>query len=570
MSGTPAHLPGVLAATVARDPDRAILARRDGTRWADVSAASFALMVDDLACGLVASGIGPGERIGLFARTRFEWTLCDFAILSAGAVTVPLYETSSSEQVRWILQDSGATGCFVDGPGQLAAVRAAVPDLPVWVLDTGGDLPTLVEDGRGVDRGELVRRQEKLSPDVLATIVYTSGTTGRPKGCEITHGNFLAECISAVEMLPELFERPDASTLHFLPLAHIFGRMIQFACVLAGVRSGHSDLARISKDLLTFRPTFLLAVPRVFERVYETAERKAVADGRGRIFAIAASTAVAASKARDRRFPDPFLELRRRIFDKLVYAKLRAAFGGRVEWAVSGGAPLGDRLGHFFRGAGITVLEGYGLTETTAATTVSNRRGQRIGTVGRPLPGMEIRTAEDGEVQVRGDHVFGSYRDAPAETAAAFTADGWFRTGDLGSIDDEGYLTITGRSKEIIVTAAGKNIAPAPLEDRIRAARVVSQAMVLGDGRPHVVALVTLDPESGASPDDPAVRAEVQAAIDAANETVSVAEGIRKFAILPTDFTQAGGQLTPTLKIRRQVVVADYADVIDSLYTRRS
>ena len=470
----PANLAQIVVENARRTPDRVVINRREGATWTPVTAAGFAAEVDRLALGFVAAGVAPGDRVGLMAKTRYEWTLVDVALWTVGAVTVPVYETSSAEQLRWILADSGAVGVVVETRGHaalLAGVAADLPDLrDTWTIEPvpgHRSLVDVVADGEGQDPAELTRRRAVQTPATLATIIYTSGTTGRPKGCELTHGNFLAEVFSAIDFLPELFEDEDAATLLFLPLAHVFGRMIQVAVLLAGVRTGHSDIARIAKDLPAFQPTFVLAVPRVFERIYDTAQRKAVAGGKERIFALATDTAIAYSQALERGRPGLLLRTRRAVFDRLVYGKVKAAFGGQLRWAVSGGAPLGARLGHFFRGVGVTVLEGYGLTETTAATTVNTRAGTRVGTVGRPLPGFEVRIADDGVIHVRGGHVFSGYWRNPVATAAALDPDGWFDTGDLGSFED-GYLTITGRAKEILVTSSGKNVSPAPLEDVIR------------------------------------------------------------------------------------------------------
>jgi long-chain acyl-CoA synthetase len=586
--GAARNLADVLLATVERDPARVLLSRRDGSGWHDVTARQFLDEVTEVARGLVASGIGPGDRVGLMAKTRYEWTLCDFAVWFAGAVTVPVYETSSASQLAWVLSASGATACFVEGGSHarlLASVAGELPALATtWSFDTVAGTPgldDLRDAGRGVDEEVLRQRRTAMDPDTLSTIIYTSGTTGRPKGCELSHGNFLSECSAAIEALPELFVPKDASTLLFLPLAHVFGRMIEVAVVMAGCRMGHSDLARLTKDLPAFRPTFVLAVPRVFEKVYDTARRKAAADGRGRVFDLAADTAIAWSKAMDGRGPGLLLRARHAVFDRLVYAKLRAVFGGRVEWAISGGAALGPRLAHFFRGIGITILEGYGLTETTAATAVNPPKAPRVGTVGRAFQGVDVRIADDGEVQIRGGIVFPRYWQDEDSSRAAFTADGWFATGDLGAIDDAGYLSITGRKKEILVTSGGKNVAPAPLEDAVRSSPLVSQCMLVGDERPYVAALVTLDPDAltgwlaakgrpaqpaSALTEDPEVRAEVQAAVDRANAAVSSAEAIFRFRILPEDITEASGHLTPTLKVKRAVVLRDFADEVESLY----
>ena len=592
----PTSLADLVPENALRNPGRVVLNRRQDRSWVPVTAAEFDAQVRELALGFVASGVQPGDRVALMAKTSYEWTLVDAALWSAGAVTVPVYETSSTEQLAWILTDSGAVAAVLGGRGHAARLAELDGRLPAlrshWVIDAPPGQPALADlaaAGRaeGVDAAELERRRKALTPETLATIIYTSGTTGRPKGCELTHGNFMAEVISAIDFLPELFEDDDAATLLFLPLAHVFGRMIQVAVLLAGVRTGHSDVARITKDLPTFRPTFVLAVPRVFERVFDGAQRKAVAGGKERVFAMAAETAIAYSTALESGRPSPLLRARRALFDRLVYGKIKEALGGRTRWAVSGGAALGPRLGHFFRGIGVTVLEGYGLTETTAAATVNTRAATRIGTVGRPLPGFEVRIdgrggeGAEGEVLVRGGHVFRGYWGNDEATGEAIDSDGWFHTGDLGRLDDDGFLTITGRSKEILVTSAGKNVSPAPLEDVVRGHPLVSQAMVVGDGRAYIAALLTLDPEAVAdwltrqgTPDrpvadlcdDPVLLTELKLAVAAANATVSDAEGIKKIRVLPVDFTQEGGHLTPTLKLKRAVVMRDFADQVEALY----
>ena len=588
---TPAvrSLVDVLHATIDADPSRALFGRRTPTGFADVTAAAFGQQVTALAGGLVAAGVRAGDRVGIMSKTRYEWTLVDFAVWTAGAVSVPLYETSSPAQVAWILADADAVACVVETrghAGRVDGVRGELPTLQhVWTIEDG-DLDRLAGEADNVaDVGQLAERAAGLGRDSLATLIYTSGTTGRPKGCMLTHGNFIDECSSAIAMLPELFEPDDASTLLFLPLAHVFGRMIQVAVVMRGVKLAHSDPARLIKDLAATSPTFVLSVPQVFEKIYETARRKAVADGKGRIFELAAATASTYSRALDDGGPGLLLKARHALFDRLVYGKLRAAFGGRAQWAVSGGAPLGSRLGHFFRGIGITVLEGYGLTETTAAAAVNNRAGTRIGTVGRALPGFELRVADDGEICIRGGHVFTGYWRNEEATREALDADGWFRSGDLGSLDADGFLTITGRSKEIIVTAGGKNVAPAALEDVLRAHPVVAQAMVVGDQRNYIAALVTLEQESldawlaeqgrpslpvAEVVDDAAVRAAVQSAVDAANATVSGPEQIRRFAVLGSAWTEDTGHLTPTLKLKRTTVATDFAHDIEALYAARA
>ncbi|NYG56287.1 AMP-binding protein [Nocardioides perillae] len=565
--------------------DEAVLARRgaDGV-WHDVTAAQFLAEVRGVAKGLVAAGVQPGDRVALLSRTRYEWTLLDYATWFAGAVGVPVYETSSSDQLGWILEDSGATAVVVETRGHASRVaphRERLPDLHhVWTIDDGA-VDVLTRLGGDVSDAELEARRTRATPLDLATLVYTSGTTGRPKGCELTHGNFLVELGVAVDELDELFEAEGASTLLFLPLAHVFARIVQVGCVKARVRLGHSaDAARLVEDLGDFRPTFVLAVPRVFEKVFNTASQRAAADGRGALFDRAAETAIAWSKAIDKGRPSPVLRARHAFFSRVVYGRLRQALGGRCQYAVSGGAPLGERLGHFYRGIGLTVLEGYGLTESTAALTVNLPDAQKVGTVGRPLPGTAVRVADDGELLFRGGQVFSGYWRNEEATAEVLGRDGWLRTGDVGEVDDEGFVRITGRKKEILVTAGGKNVAPAVLEDRLRAHALVSQCMVVGDGRPFVAALVTIDDEvfeawaaqrgkTGRVADhveDPDLLAAVQDAVDDANAAVSKAEAIRRFAVLPEDWTEEAGHLTPSLKLRRAVVLREHRHEVDALY----
>jgi long-chain acyl-CoA synthetase len=538
-----------------------------------------------VARGLVAAGVAPGTRVGLMSRTRYEWTLVDYAVWAIGAVTVPVYDTSSAEQLAWILADSGAVACVVelaDHAALLAGVRDGLPDLrQVWQIDSG-DLVRLAERGRAVDDEAVERRRAAVSGDDPATIVYTSGTTGRPKGCVLTHRNIHLDVGNAVAALPELFNE-TASTVLFLPLAHAFARLIQVGMVQARATMVHSPSAHgVLQQLRRNRPTFVLAVPRVFEKAHNGARQTAAEQHQGWLFDVADRVAVRYSRALDTASgPGMGLRLQRGLFDLLVYRKLRAAFGGRCRIAIVGGAPLGERLGHFFRGAGLTTLEGYGLTETSPALAANRPSAMRIGTVGRPLPGVELAIADSGEVLVRSDVVFPGYWKNPAATNETFTADGWFRTGDLGSLDDDGYLRITGRTKEIMVTAEGKNIAPAPIEDRVRAHPLVSQSMLAGNGKPYVGALVTIDPQAWSRwrvahghprasvaelRDDPDLRGEIQSAIDQANRSVSHAEAIKTFRILPDDFTEANGELTPTLKIRREVVQRHRAADIDALY----
>ena len=609
-----ANVADVVFKRAAADPQQVAL-RRDagGGTWQDVTAAGFRDEVTALAKGLIAAGIAAGDRVSLMSRTRYEWTLLDYAIWTAGAVCVPIYETSSAEQVEWIISDSGAKAIFVETTAHEAIVSGLRDRLStlehVWRIEAagqaaagrtggaaGGDaagkapgLDTLAADGAAVSDETVTGRAAAAGAAGLATIIYTSGTTGRPKGCELTHRNLLSEVRNASAAAPEIFGVAGGSTLLFLPLAHVLARVIQLGCLEDGIILGHSpDVTNLLPDLGSFRPTFLLAVPRVFEKVYNGAELKADSEGKGAIFRRAARTAIAYSQALDSqaaggRGPALGLRLAHGVFDRLVYTKLRAAVGGRVQYAVSGGSALGERLGHFFRGVGITILEGYGLTETTAAATVNRPRSNKIGTVGLPVPGDAAAIADDGEVLIKGPTVFTSYWGDSAGTSEALTDDGWFRTGDIGELDDEGYLRITGRKKEIIITAGGKNVAPAPLEDRIRAHALVSQAMVVGDGKPYVAALVTIDEEAfpawkerhgkaaGATAaelrDDPDLVAGIQAAIDDANTTVSRAESIRRFRIVDGDFTQQNSQLTPSLKVRRNVVAKDRSDDIEALYS---
>jgi long-chain acyl-CoA synthetase len=571
--------------SAAEAPDRVVFSRPGEAGWEDVTAAQFLADVSAVAKGLIASGIEPGDRVALISKTRYEWTLLDYAIWFAGAVTVPIYETSAADQISWILQDSGAKAVVAETPvhlARIAEVRKSLDDLNhVWSLADNA-VTVLGRIGHDVADDELEKRRTTATPLDLATLIYTSGTTGRPKGCMLTHGNFMFELGVATDELDDLFGG-EASTLLFLPLAHVFARIIQVGAVKRRTRLGHSaDIKHLVEDLQEFRPSFILAVPRVFEKVFNTASQKATADGRGVIFARAAEVAIAYSRGLDTAKGKASLAVRAQhaLFDRLVYGKLRDALGGSCVYAVSGGAPLGDRLGHFYRGIGLNVLEGYGLTETTGALTVNVPGGTKIGTVGRPIPGTSVRVADDGELLFRGGQVFAGYWGNEEATSAALERDGWFHTGDVGEVDDEGFVRITGRKKEILVTAGGKNVAPAPLEDRIRAHALVSQCMVVGDRQPFIAALVTIDPESFPTwaeahgktgsiadlVDDPELRAEVEAAVEDANKTVSKAESIRKFTILPDDWTEEGGQLTPSLKLKRNVVLRECKDLIAELY----
>ena len=569
----------------AKTPDLVLFSRRVGDTWSEVTAAQFVRQVTEVAKGLVAAGIQPGQRIGLLSKTRYEWTLIDYAIWTAGAVTVPIYETSSAEQVQWILSDSGAVGCIVEAPAHAAtvdSVRAELPELHhLWQLEEGA-VATLTEAGASADDAELARRRAALRADDPATIIYTSGTTGRPKGCLLTHRNLIFAVGTAVHTLKSMFHE-GASTLLFLPLAHVFARVIQCGCMHLGIRLGHTaDVRNLLPDLAAFRPSFLLSVPRVFEKVYNGARQKAQADGKGRLFDRAEQVAISYSMSLERGGPGPLTRAEHALWDRLVYGKLRATLGGRCDGAISGGAPLGERLAHFFRGIGIPVYEGYGLTETSAAATVNTEDAVKIGTVGRPIPGTSVRIADDGEILLQGPNVFPRYWNNDAASAEVLDPDGWFHTGDIGELDGDGYLRITGRKKELIVTAGGKNVAPAVLEDRLRGHWLISQAMVVGDRRPYIGALVTIDVESwpvwlekngkpadatvGSLTTDAELTGELQAAIDEANKAVSKAESIRKFRILDRDFTEDSGELTPSMKLKRHVVMKERADEVEAIY----
>ncbi|SCG52144.1 long-chain acyl-CoA synthetase [Micromonospora echinaurantiaca] len=538
-----------------------------------------------LARGFVAAGVGHGDRVALMSRTRYEWTLVDYALWSIGAVTVPIYDTSSADQLRWILTDSGAVGCVLETgehAGMLAGFRDDLPALRrVWRID-GGDLIALAGEGRAVDDARVEARRHAVTGGDVATIVYTSGTTGRPKGCVLTHRNIHCDVIGATEVLRDLLH-PGASTVLFLPLAHAFARLIQVGMVHSRATMVHSaDMSGVLDQLRKYRPTFILAVPRMFEKMYNRARQKADEANRTRLFDLADRLAVRYSRALDTpRGPGPLLRLAHVVFEVLAYRKLRATLGGRCRLAIVGGAPLADRLGHFFRGAGMALLEGYGLTETSPALTVNPPSAMRIGTAGRPIPGARVRVAPDGEILVHGPMIFPGYWNNPEATREAFTSDGWLRTGDLGSLDQDGYLRITGRKKEIMVTAAGKNLAPAPIEDAIREHPLVSQVMLVGDGRPYVAALVTVDEHAWTRwhaarglpdvpvaelRDNPELRGEIQSAVDRANATVSRAEQVKTFRILHRDLTEAEGELTPTLKIKREAVATRYADDVEALY----
>lgn len=568
-------------------PSAILFRQKVGEDWVDWPARQALDVVRAIAKGLRAAGYGPGDRIAIMSRTRLEWTLADFAIWHIGAVPVPIYETSAASQAQWILSDSGCVAAFAETATHAAVIEEARAEetghavRDVWVFDHG-DLTSLEQAGRDIQEDDPDAGIRDVGLDSTATIIYTSGTTGRPKGVELSHGNFVVLLEQAIAVVPEILKEPGARTLLFLPLAHIFARVIEVLMVMALVPMGHAgDPKQAVADIAVFKPTFLLSVPRIWEKIYNSAELKTGSGVKRRIFRWAAKVSIVHSRqSAAPEGPRSGVRLQHRIADKLVYAKIRNVLGGELHWTISGGAPLGERLGNFFQGIGVNMLEGYGLTETTAPCTLNLPYKARIGTVGQPIPGTSIRIAEDGEVLLKGVGVFKRYHNNPAATAEAIQ-DGWFHSGDVGFLDDDGYLTITGRKKEIIVTAGGKNIAPAMLEDPLRGHPIISQAVVVGDGQPFVGALITLDAEvlpqwlethdrppmtvQEAAQDD-VVREHIQMAIDRVNRKFSRAESIREFRILPDDFTIENGLLTPSMKFKRREVVEKYRPVVDSIF----
>ncbi|MHA3021066.1 AMP-dependent synthetase/ligase [Mycobacterium sp. BMJ-28] len=571
-----------------QDPGHVIFQRLIDGRWTDVTAAQAAAQIRSAALGLIAEGVAPGDRVAILSATRYEWPIIDFAILSVGAVTVPIYETSSAEQVRHVLADSSAVLVVAETDAHADRVEQLRDQFPqarkVLRIDGTGPaaLDALAEAGKSIDAAELDARLAGIKSSDPATLIYTSGTTGLPKGCQLTHTNLLSEIHGAKASFPDLLAKGERM-LVFLPLAHVLARAITVAAFTNQVTLGFtSDIKNLVPTFGVFKPTLVVSVPRVFEKVYNTAEQNARDGGKGKIFGLAATTAIEYSQALDASGAGLLLKAKHAVFDRLVYGKLRAALGGDCLAAISGGAPLGARLGHFYRGVGLTIYEGYGLTETSAAITVNQVGALKVGSVGKLLPGNSMRLGDDDELLVSGGVVFGGYWQNDEATKDAFT-DGWFHTGDLGAIDDDGFLTIIGRKKEIIVTAGGKNVAPAVLEDRLRAHPLISQALVVGDQQPFIAALITIDPEAfpgwkqrtgkdasatvGDLATDPDLRAEIDLAVKEANQAVSHAESIRKFAILPVDFTEDTGELTPTLKVKRKVVAEKFAADIDALYS---
>ncbi len=570
------------------EPDAVVASRRTSNGWDPVTAAQLADDVRGWAWRLVSGGLQHGDRVALLSRTRYEWTVADHAAWMVGCVVVPLYETSAPEQLEHVLRDSGARAALVETSAHaelLAGLRDGLGSLElVWPLTDearGSGLDPLPA-GSPVDEAVLEQRRAGVDRSTAATLVYTSGSTGAPRGCRLDHGHLLFDSAATADVLGPVLDVEDASTLLFLPLAHVLARVVQVTAIRTGVRLGYAaDMRTLVDDLAQFRPTFLVGVPRVFEKLFTVYSQRAAADGRGSVFDRAADTAIAYSQALETpRGPGPVLRARHALFERLVYRQMREALGGRLGHAVAGGAPLGDRLGHVFRGAGIPVLEGYGLSETTGGSTATAPGDHKVGRVGRPLPGTSVRVSGEGELLVRGPHVFAGYWGDPAGTAEALTEDGWLRTGDLGEIDDEGFVRVTGRMREILVTAGGKNVSPGPLEDAVRAHPLVEQCLVVGDARPYVAALLTLDPEAGRSwaeshgrsgdlgalARDEELLAELQVAVDRANERVSQAESIRRWAVVPEQWSEEGGELTPSLKLRRHVVARRHRAVIDDLY----
>ncbi len=567
-----------------KHPNRPAISYRDGDHFVDVSLGDFANNIRRLAAGLVSLGIEPGSKIALHSGTRPEFTYFDYAIWAAGCVTVPIYETSSEEQVEWIIGNSEAVAVISETEEMKEKFDAVADNIPTCqhsvVIEHGG-FDQLIEAGAAVDQSEIDRRWKAIKQEDLATLVYTSGTTGRPKGCMLSHHNFIFLVRQLVAAIPPAFHE-GSSTLFFLPLAHIFARVAQVSSVTAGVKLGYSTgVPQLLEELAMFRPTWLFSVPRVFEKVFNGAQQKAHAEGKGKIFDYAAKVAEEFSRQQQAGRVKPLTKVQHAIFDRLVYSKLREAFGGQVKYAISGGAALGERLGHFFTGIGIQILEGYGLTETTAGSTLNRPEATEIGSVGQPIPGVTVGIADDGEVLLKGPHIMQGYFKNDAATAESINSEGWFHTGDIGELDAAGFLRITGRKKEILVTAAGKNVAPAVIEDRIRAHSLISQAMVVGDGEKFIACLVTIDPEAfpawaeendkaGASvadlTEDSTLRGAVEEAIEDGNKAVSRAEAVREFRILPDDFTIDGGEITPTLKLRRAVVMKKYAAMLEDIY----
>jgi len=569
-------------------PSAPVLAVAQNGHWIDLTAHDFRERVRGVAKGLIAHGIQAGQSVAIFSRTRAEWTIADYAIWYAGCISVPIYETSSAHQVQWIMSDANVVATFFEAQRTLYPfneIATNVPDMTRSYIFADGALDELILNGAHISDNELDARRESAGPSDTATLIYTSGTTGQPKGCMLTHGNLMFESDTLIAGIPEIFSVPDSSTLLFLPLAHVFGRMIQVAMIRARVTIGHCpNPGALLADMHSLSPTFLLAVPRVFEKVFNTAQSKAhkASKVKGLIFDRATQIAISYSQALDTGKANIWLATQHKIYDRLVFSKLREAMGGRVTHAISGGASLGARLGHYYRGLGLMVLEGYGLTETTAGSTLNIPSAIKIGSVGRPVFGTQVRIESDGEIQLKGPHIFKGYWNNPSASSEVLLPEEWFASGDIGHLDSDGFLYITGRKKELIVTAGGKNVSPAVLEDRLRANPLISQCVVVGDNRPYIGALITLDIDAAtgilqaegisldaldAPQESVELKALLQQAVNTANQAVSNSEAIKKFVILPVDFTIENGYLTPKLSIKRHLVTQDFAPDIDSLYS---
>ena len=578
------------------DPLHISLGRKDEQgQWRDVTAAEFRDEVLALAKGLLARGIRFGDRVAIMSRTRYEWTLFDFALWTIGVQVVPIYPTSSAEQCFWMLYDAECTAAIVEHEDHAMTIASVIDRLPqlhqLWQLDLGA-VQELYDAGAYIDDDVVHRHRQAVTPESTATIIYTSGTTGRPKGCVISHGSFMYEADTVAEHMEPVFHSKkgdEAATLLFLPLAHVFGRMVEVTGIRHGIRFGHQpqmNAATLLPDLQAFKPTFILAVPYIFEKVFNASRRKAEKDGKAGPFEKAVEIAVKYADAVEAKAwgigpgPSAGLRVQHQLFDKLVYSKLRAAMGGRIRNAISGGSAMDRRLGLFFAGAGVQIYEGYGLTESTAAATANPPERTRYGTVGQPIPGVTVHIADDGEIWLHGPNVFQGYLNNPKATDETLH-DGWLATGDLGSLDEDGFLTITGRKKEILVTSGGKSVSPALLEERVRDHPLVNQCIVVGNDRPYIAALVTLDQEAvehwltmrGKPQMSPAqlvrdadLETEVRRSVVAANTLVSQAESIRTFRILAQPFTEEHGLLTPSLKLKRKAIENAYANEVEALY----
>ncbi len=572
---------GIPAENARKRPDHPLYLVRTGEGWSDVTAGEFNRQVRAVAKGFVARGIEPGTPVCVFAPTSYEWTVVDFALWSIAAYAVPIYDSSSVEQIEWILADSGAVAVVVDGEALAQRVRDGANPPAIWDLREGL-LADLEREGAGVDDEVLDERLAAASPHDVATIVYTSGTTGRPKGCVLTHENLMFVVHTLVATTGPVVQEPHARTVMFLPLAHVLGRGAQVYCAAGGMQVAHCpNPKQLPADMLSVQPTFLVGVPRIFEKIFNASQQKAHDSGKGKIFERAAAVAIAYGKATRGGRASLWLRAQHALFDRLVYAKIRAATGGNLRFAITGGASLGQRLGYFYAGIGLTVMEGYGLTETTASGTFNRAENARIGSVGQPMPGTEVRIEDDGEICLRGPHVMRGYHGNPDATAELIDEAGWFHTGDIGTLDADGFLQITGRKKEIIVTAGGKNVAPAVLEDRLQAHNLIGPSMVVGEGQPFIAALITLDPDALASwasnqhkrgtsvaqlRDDPDLHAEIQRAVDDANAAVSRAESIRAWRLLDSQFTVESGHMTPTQKLKREAVMVDHRSDVEAIY----